>query len=152
MADADFKVVGVVGRSNFHGACTEFHIHIFICDNRNFSAYKRKSNGFANVLSISFVLRVHGYRGITKESFGSCCGKLNIATAIGKGIAQMPEVACLILILNFSVRNGGFAVRAPVDYSFTTVDKTFLIKLTENFSYSFAAALIKSETFSVPVG
>ena len=57
-------------------------------------------------------------------------------------------MSCLILVFNFGIRDGCLTLRAPVDYSFTAVDKALVVELYENFLDSLVAAFIHCETFS----
>ena len=63
----------------------------------------------------------------------------------------MPEMASLIFVLYFCIRNGGQAFRAPVDDALATVDQSLLIVLDENFLDSLAASLVHGEALSRPV-
>ena len=63
----------------------------------------------------------------------------------------MPEVTSLIFILNLGVWDRCTAMRAPVYYSFASVDKSLIIVVYENFLYSLWTALVHCETLSVPI-
>ena len=151
VAQTHLEVVGVVGGSDFYNAGAEFHIYIFIGNNRDFSAYKGQNEGFADVLSVTLVLGVYRNGGIAEERFRAGGGKLKPAGAVGKGIAQVPEVTRLILVLNLRVGDGGFAAGAPVYNAFAAINKTLFVKVGKHLANSLAAALVKGEAFSVPV-
>ena len=63
----------------------------------------------------------------------------------------MPEVTCLFLILYLGVRDGGHAVRTPVDDAFALIDQSLVVKVYKYFLNRFGAAVIKGEAFSVPI-
>ena len=151
VAQTHLEVVGVVGGGDFHNAGAEFHINIFVGNNRDFSAYKGQNEGFADIIGVAPVLGVHRNGGIAEEGFRAGGGKLKPAGAVGKGIAQVPEVTRLILVLNLRVGDGGFAAGAPVYNAFAAINKTLFVKVGEHLANGLAAALVKGEAFSVPV-
>ena len=63
----------------------------------------------------------------------------------------MPEMSCLILVLNLSIRNGCKALRAPVDYSLALIYLSLVIEIYENLLHSLRTALVHCKTLSVPV-
>ena len=64
MAFAHGIVIEVVGRRDLDAACSEFHVHIAVCDNLNFAPDQGQFNKTANEVLIPLVLRVHGNGGI----------------------------------------------------------------------------------------
>ena len=151
VAQTDLKVIRVMSGSDFDNARTEIHLNIVIGDNGNFPVNYRKNNGLADNILISLILGIHRDGGIAEKCFRSRCGELKISAAVLEGIAQMPEMAGLILILNLGIRNGCQAVGAPVDDSLASVNQTLFIELAEYLADRSAAALVESETLSVPV-
>ena len=151
MAQTHFKVVGVVGGSDFYNAGAEFHINIFVGDNRDFPADKGKNQGFAHELRVTLVLGVYRNGGIAEKGFRTGCGKLQPAGAVGKGIAQVPEMTGLILVLNLRIGNGGFAAGTPVYNALAAVDKSLFVKVGKYLANGFAAALVKGKALSFPV-
>ena len=64
VANADFKVVGVMRRRYLHYSRSEIHIYIRVRNDRYLASYERQGNGFADILLISFVLWIYRYGGI----------------------------------------------------------------------------------------
>ena len=138
-------------RSDLYNARTEVCFNIIIGNDRNFTVNYREDNCFADKILVTLVSRVYSNGCIAEESFGTCCGKLDISAAAGKGIAEMPEMTCLIFVIYFRIGNRGLAVRTPVDDPFASVDKSLVIKVYENLTDSLVAALVHCEAFSRPV-
>ena len=103
MALADFKVIRVVCGCDLYNACTEFHINIFIGNNRDLSVGKRELNHLAYYALISFIIGVNGYSTVTEECFGTCCCYLDTAASVCKRIAYVPEEAVLLFIFALDI-------------------------------------------------
>ncbi len=133
MAQAHFKVIGVMGRGNLHDAGSEFLFNIGICHNGNLSVHQRQYHRFADEMLIPFILGMDGHGRITQHGLGSGGCNLNILIAVFNRIANMPETAVLFLILNFGIRNGGSAAGTPVDDSLAPVDEPLFIEADKHF-------------------
>ena len=151
MAQTYFIVVRVVSGSNFNYARTELDINIFIGNNRYFPMNDRENKRFADDILIALVIGVDSNGSIAEHGLRSCGGKLNIAASVLERIAKMPEMTCLILILDLSVRDGGAAVRAPVYHSLALIDESFIIKIYEYFLDRFGTAFVHGKAFPVPI-
>ena len=99
------KVVRVVRRSDFNHAGSEIHFNVFVRHNRYLTVNNRQNKSFAHKVSVSFIVRVYRNGGISEQCFGSCGCKLKITAAVRERIAQVPEMTCLLLVFNLSVRN-----------------------------------------------
>ena len=151
MTLSDLKVIGVMSGSDLYNARSEIHFNIFISHNGYLSAYQRKNKRLADDILISFIVGIYCNSCIAQQSFGTCCCKLNIAAAVLEGIAQMPEMACLILISNLRIGKRGLAVRTPVNNSLAPVNKTLIEILYENFLNGIGAALVHCKALSRPI-
>ena len=151
MPSAHLKVVGVMGRCDLYNAGTKFHIHIAVCNHRDFSANQRQNHGLAHILLVAFILRVHCHCRITQQGLRTGGGKLQITAAVRKRIPQVPEEAVLLLKFHLCIGNGSVAVRAPVDDPFSPVDQTFFIIPDEHLPDSPVAALVHGKTLPLPV-
>ena len=151
VAQTHLKVVRVVGGGNLNNACAEIRFNIFVGNNGYLAVNKRKNQRFAHKVLVSFIVRVYRNRRITQKGFGAGCRKLQIAAAVLKRIAQMPEMPGLLLVLNLCVGNRGLTMRTPVDNPLTAVDKSLFVKSYENLFNRFITALVKGETLPFPV-
>ncbi len=151
MTEADFIVIRIMRGCDLYNAGAELNVHIIIGNNRNLSVHDRQNQRFADDILIAVIIWIYGNRRIAEHGLRPCGGKLNIAAAIFKRITQMPEMACLILVLHFRVRNRGFAVRAPVYHSFALIDQTFIVEIYKDFLNGFGTAFVHRETFPVPI-
>ena len=97
------KVVRIVCRCDLYNARTELHINIAVRNNRYLPVDKRQENRFADNVLVSLVLWVYSDSGITQQRFRSCRSKLDISAAVCKRVSQVPEMTCLILVLDLSV-------------------------------------------------
>ena len=157
MTLSDLKVVRVMCRSNFNYTGTKFHINIGIGNNRKLTVYNRKKKLLANEILITVIIRVYGNCGITQHGFRTCgceLDKLRCAYAsivLNQRILNVPEMACLLLILYLGIGNGGITYRTPVDNTAALVNPALFMHLAEHFGNGLVTALIHGETFSVPV-
>ena len=151
MAQSHLKIVRVVGGGNLNNACAEIRFNIFVGNNGYLAVNKRKNQRFAHKVLVSFIVRVYRNRRIAQKGFGAGCRKLQIAAAVRKRIAQMPEMPSLLLVLNLRVGNRGLTMWTPVDNSFSAVDKSLFVKPYENLFNRFITALVKGETLPFPV-
>ena len=133
---ANLKVVRVVGGRNFHHAGSEIHFHIFIRDQRDFLIDQGQDQFFAHQAPIALILRMDGHGRIAEHCFRTSGCKLNIAAAIRKRVAHMPEGAVLLCILHLRVGNRGLAMGAPIDDALTAIDQAFLIQPDKHFAHS----------------
>jgi len=62
--EADFKVIRIVSRGNFHYASSKITFHIFIRNDRDFTPDKRQDECFSDKLPVPFVIRMNCDGGI----------------------------------------------------------------------------------------
>ncbi len=67
VAAADFEVVGIVRRSNFHRAGAEFAIDVAVHDDRNFAIHQRQQHHLADQMLVALVLGMHGDRDVAQH-------------------------------------------------------------------------------------
>jgi len=151
VAASNLIVVRVVCRSDFYNAGTKFHIDIVITDNRNLTVDQRQDDGFANQLLVTFILRVNSNSGIAQHCFRAGGCQDDLSAAVAERVAQMPEVSCLLLIFNLCIRDGGHAVRAPVDDALALINQAFVVEVDKDLFDCLRASFIEGEAFSLPV-
>ena len=151
MAHAHLKVVGVVGRGNFHCAGSKLFVHIFVGNNGNFPSHQRQNQLLAHQMGVSLILRVNGNRRVTQQGFGPGGGDLDISSAVFYGIFNVPEMACLLSIFYLSVRQGGDAPGAPVNNAVALVNQPLFVEGHKHLAHRFRQALVHRKAFPCPV-
>ena len=97
------------------------------------------------------VLRVHGHTRVAHHGLGPGGGYHQVAGAVGEGIADVPEVAGLVLVLHLRVGEGGDAVGAPVDNAASLVDEALVVELAEGLPDGLGKPLVHGEAGPGPV-
>ena len=119
---ADFKIVEVVRRGDFHRARTLFGVCIVISNDRHAAANNRQLHELADQARIALIFRVHGHTGIAQHGFrtgrrdNDIVARLGardialfildwmlIGNAIGQRISQMPVMARHFALVDFEV-------------------------------------------------
>ena len=103
VAKSNFKVVRVMCRCNLNNTRTKFHIYIFVCNNRNLTVYNRKVEHLSYHILVSVIFWIYCYSRISEKCLRSCCCKVYIACSVCSLVTKMPEMSCLILILNLRI-------------------------------------------------
>ncbi len=67
------------------------------------------------------------------------------------GIANLPEVALLLLVDHFEIADGGLAARAPVDDVRAAIDEALLVEADEGLAHGDRKALVHGEVLAAPV-
>ena len=142
MAQSHLKVVRVVRGSNLNNAGSEIRFNIIVRNNGDLTVNYRQNKCLAHKVLIAFVIRVYRNGGIAEQCFGACGGKLQVTAPVLKRVTQMPEMPCLLLVLNLRVGNRGLAMGAPVYYSFSPVYKSLFIKAYKYLVYSLVTSLV----------
>ena len=145
------EIVGVVRRGNLNHAGTELLIYVCVGDDRNLAAYQRQDHGLTYDIFIALVVRIHSQGAVAKQCLRSGGSDLHELVAALDRIIDMPEMACLLLVLYLCVRDRGLADRTPVDDTGALVDIALLMQAQEYLLYGLGAALVHGEALSVPV-
>ena len=151
VAQADLEVVGVVGRGDLHRAGAELHVAVFVGDDGYLFIHDGQDDGLADLVLIAGVFRMHGHGGVAQHGLGAGGGHDDKAFAVGVGIAQVPQVAGFVLVVDLDVGDGGLAVGAPVDDAHAAVDEALFVQLHEGLLHRLGAALVHGEALLGPV-
>ena len=149
---AHLEVVRVVAGRYLYAARAEFAVDIFVGDDRYLSAHEREDGKFADERSESLILGMNGDGSVSEHCLGArrCHGDI-FAVASLDGIADMPECALFILVLDLGIRESRGAVRAVVYDAQSAVDKPFIVERNEVFLYSGAERIVHCEAQAAPV-
>ena len=148
---AYLKVVGVVGGGHLHRAGAELHVHIAVGHHGNFLVEDGQNHLFAHQVRIARVIGVDRHAGIAQHGFGARGGHHHALAAVRAGIADVPQMAGLLLILHLGIGKRGLALRAPVDDAVAAVDEALFVELDKHLAHGAVAALVHGEALAAPV-
>ena len=126
VALAHREVVGIVRGRDLHEAGAEIGIDVKVAENRDFPVHDRQHDGLADELVLVMVFRGNRDAGVAEHGLGTrgCDHDVFLAVdRLGQRIAEVPQMAVLLLVLRLVVGNGGTAVRAPVDDALAAIDQ-----------------------------
>ena len=147
-------VVGVVGRGDLNEAGTEVGVDVPILKDGDLTVDDRQHDGLAHEGGLLGVLRRDGDARVAEHGLGARGGDDDVVLAVnrlGQRVAQVPQVALLVLILGLVVRDGGGAVGAPVDDALATVDQAVMVPVAEDLTHSLGVILVHGEALVVEV-
>ena len=157
VAFADFIVVEVVGRGDLHAAGAELGIAVVVGDDRDAPAQQRQFDEAADQRLVALVFRVHGHGGVAEHGFRAGGGDDQVVLAfsgflaIGQRVAQVPQVAFLVVVFHFEVGDGGVELGVPVDQALAAIDQAVLVQAYEGFFHGFGQAVVHGEALARPV-
>ena len=152
VALADVEIVEVVRRRDLHRARALFRVGILVRDDRDAASDERQDRVLADEILVALVLRVHGHGDIAEHRLGTRRrdGDEPIGLALD-GVADVPEVALHLDLLNFEVRNRRLEPGVPVDEALVPVDEALLEEVDEDFQHRPRKAFVHREAFARPV-
>ena len=157
VALAHFVVVEVVGRGDLHAAGAEFAVDVLVGDDRDVPADDRQFGELADQLGVALVFRVHRDRGVAQQGFRTGGGDHQVIQAfaglraVHQRVAQVPEVALLVVVFHFQVGYRGVQLGVPVHQAFAAVDQAVFMQAHEGFLDRFGEAVVHGEALARPV-
>ena len=151
VALAHLKVVGVVSGGHLHRAGAELHVHIIVGHHGDLPVHQRQNDLFAHQIGVALVVGVHGHAGIAQHGLGASGRHDYTLAAVRAGVADMPQMAGLLLVLHLRVGQGGLTLGAPVDNAVAAIDQPFFVQAHEHLAHGLIAALVHSEALPAPV-
>ena len=136
---------------HLHRAGAELHIHILVGHHGDLPVHQRQNDLFAHQIGVALVVGVHGHAGIAQHGFGASGRHDHALAAVRAGVADVPQMAGLLLVLHLCVGQGGLALGAPVDDTVAAVDQAFFVQAHEHLAHGLIAALVHGEAFPAPV-
>ena len=140
MAAADLEVVEVMRRRDLDRARALLGIGVVVTNDRDLAADQRQDDFTADQMLIALVLRIDGNGGVTQQRLGARRRNHDVGLRVFRTechaferIAEMPEVAPDLLLLDFEVGDRGLEFRVPVDEPLRLVDEACFIELDEEF-------------------
>ena len=147
-------VVGVVSRRDLNEAGTEVGVDVVVGEDGNLAVDDRQHDGLAHEGGLLGVLRGDGNARIAEHGLGARGGNDDVVLAVdrlGQRVAQVPQVALLVLVLGLVVRDGGGAVGAPVDDALAAVDQAIVVPVAKDLAHGLRVVLVHGEALVVEV-
>ena len=157
MALADFVVVEIVGRGDFHAAGAEFRIAVIVGDDRDAAADQRQLDKFADQGFVAFIVRVNRDGGVAEHGFRASGRDDQVIVAfsglgaVGQRVFQVPQETFLVVVFHFEVGNRRVQLGVPVDQTLAAVDQAVFVQAHERFFNGFREAVVHGEALAAPV-
>ena len=147
-------VVGVVRRGDLDKAGAEIGVDVPIVENRNLAVDDGQLDRLAHERRLLGVLARNGDTGVAEHGLGARGGDDDVLLAVdrlGQGIAQVPKMALLVLVLRLVVGDGGGAVRAPVDDALTAINQAVVVPVAKDLADRLGVLVIHGEALTIEV-
>ena len=147
-------VVGVVSRGDLDKARAKVGVDVVVGEDGDLAVNDRQHDGLAHEGSLLGVLRRDGDARVAEHGLGARGGDDDVVLAVdrlGQRVAQVPQVALLVLVLGLVVRDSSGAVRAPVDDALAAVDQTIVVPVAEHLAHGLGVVLVHGEALVVEV-
>ena len=147
-------VIGVVGRGDLNEAGAEVGVDMPILKDGDLAVDDRQHDGLAHEGGLLGVLRGDGDARVAEHGLGARGGDDDVVLAVdrlGQRVAQVPQVALLVLVLGLVVRDGGGAVGAPVDDALAAIDQTVVVPVAEDLTHGLGVVLVHGEALVIEV-
>ena len=131
-------VVGVVRGRDLDEARAKAGVHVPVGEDRDLAVNDGQAHHLAHELGLLGVLRGDGHARVAEHGLGTGGGHRNVLDAVDglhERVAQVPEVALLVLVLCLVVGNGGAAARAPVDDALAAIDQPVVVPVAEDLAH-----------------
>ena len=151
MSLADLVVVEVVGGCDLEASGAEGRIDVGVGDDRDQAPGERQPHLLTREVPVARIVRVHGDRGVAQHGLGTGGRHHDMPGAVVERVAQVPELAVLLLRLHLEVRERGEQHRIPVDEALAAVDQAFLVQPHEHLDHGPRDARIHGESVARPV-
>ena len=147
-------IVGVVGRGDLDEAGTKVGVDMPILKDGDLTVDDGELDGLAHKGSLLGVLRGDGDARVAEHGLGARSGDDDVILAVdrlGQRVAQVPQVALLILVLGLVVRDSSGAVRAPVNDALAAVDQTIVVPVAEHLAHGLGVVLVHGKALVIKV-
>ena len=113
-----------------------------------------KLDGLAHEGGLLGILRRDGNARVAEHGLGARGGDDDVVLAVdrlGQRVAQVPQMALLVLVLGLVVRDSGGAVGAPVDDALTAIDQAVMVPVAEDLAHGLGVVLVHSKALVIEV-
>ena len=147
-------VVGVVSRGDLDEAGAKVGVDVPILKDGDLTVDDGELDGLTHKGGLLGILRGDGDARVAEHGLGASSGDDDIVLAVdrlGQRVAQVPQVALLVLVLGLVIRDSGGAVGAPVDDALATVDQAVVVPVAEYLTHGLGVILVHGEALVVEV-
>ena len=147
-------VVGVVGRRDLNEARAKVGVDVVVGEDGDLAVDDRQHDSLAHEGGLLGVLRGDGDARVAEHGLGARGGDDDVVLAVdrlGQRVAQVPQVALLVLVLGLVVRDSGGAVGAPVDDALAAVDQAVVVPVAEDLAHGLGVVLVHGEALVIEV-
>ena len=127
VAQADLIVVRVMAGRHLDAAGAEIELDVIVGHDGQLAAHERQDRRLADQVLVALVRRVDRNAGVAEHGLRAGGGDGEIVVAVLERVADIPERAGHVLVFDLGVRQGGAAVRAPVDDAVALVDQALFV-------------------------
>ena len=152
---ADLPVVEVVGRGDLDRAGALLGVGVGVGDDRDAPPDQRQADGLADEVGVARIVGVDGDAGVAEHGLGAGGGddevvaglegggaavvveggRVLVGGAVLERVAQAPEVALRLDLLDLEVGDRGLEVRVPVDQALAAEDQAALVEVDEDLQH-----------------
>ena len=152
MTLADHEVVEVVRGGDLHRPRSLLGVGMLVGDDRNRTIDQGQDHVLADEVLVAFVARVHRHRHVTEHGLGTRGRHHEVPLGLALDrVAQMPELAVLVLGLDLLVGERGHEGGTPVDQALAAIDEPLLEELDEGRPHRVRKPFIHREALVLPV-
>ena len=152
----DLEVDGVVAGGDLQRARAAFDLDGGVRDDRDEPPVGRHGRPQADEVAVAVVVRVDGDGGVRRDRLRAGGGDDDVlaggcALGVHDRVADVPERARLVLVVDLDVGDGGAAVDAPIDEALGAVDEAVVVEVLEGGADGELALLVHRERLARPV-
>ncbi len=151
VAVPDLEVHRVVGGSDLHRPGAELGVDGGIGNDRDLPAEQRQPHDLADGVAIAVVVGVNGDGGVAQHRLGPRRRHLDAALVVPKRVADVDELAHLVVVLDLDVGDRSVAPRTPVDDPLAPVDEPLLVEGYEDLTDRLRQTVVEREPLPGPV-
>ena len=147
-------VVRVMGRGDLDKAGAKVGVDMPILKDGDLAVDDGELDGLTHKGGLLGVLRGDGNARVTEHGLGTRGGDDDVVLTVdrlGQRVAQVPQVALLVLVLGLVVRDSGSAIGAPVDDALAAIDQAVVVPIAEDLTHGLGIVLVHGEALVVEV-
>ena len=145
------EIVRVVSRGHLHRPGAELGVHGLVGDDRDLAPQEREDRALPEQLRIAPVLGMDRHGGVAEHGLGARGGHRHEPLGALDRVADEPQGAGHLLVVDLLVRERGLTARAPVDDVATAVDQALLVEALARQQHGARVGGIQREPLARPV-
>ena len=147
-------VVGVVRRGDLDETGAEVGVDVPVVEDGDLAVDDGQLDRLTHERGLLGILARHGDARVAEHGLGTRGGHDDVLLAVdglGERVAQVPQVAVLLLVLRLVVGDGGGAVGAPVDDALAAVDQAVMVPIAEDAAHGLGVLIVHGEALALEV-